>query len=278
MVTPSSDVAKAAVVCQQGRTAQRGTAANTSKKLREFFNAADAGDIQKVLQLLNAGVSVNASFQRDESELSGKTALMIASSRGYSEMVEKLLSRGADVNRKHYSGETALMFAADSGDVNTIKTLLGAGADPNAKVLSFHAGELTPLTITINSRHEQRFEVAKILLEAKAEVNFKGRFAMSPLMHALEDLEMVKLLIEHGADVNQKNFRGATALMASAVGRDPSVVKYLIEKGADVNARDIDGTTALMGAEYERQQRMVDSQERDEIIRVLKRAQAASKP
>lgn len=39
---------------------------------------------------------------------------------------------------------------------------------------------------------------------------------MSPLMQALEDLEMVKLLIASGADVNKKNFRGATALMGAA--------------------------------------------------------------
>src|SRR5688500_3974977 len=80
MVTPQSDVAKAAAARQQqGNTAPRGTAANRSKKLREFFNAAQAGDTKKTLQLLDAGVNVNASFQRDDSELSGKTALMIAS-------------------------------------------------------------------------------------------------------------------------------------------------------------------------------------------------------
>ena len=53
-------------------------------------------------------------------------------------------------------------------------------------------------------------------------------------------------------------------------------MKYLIEKGADVNARDSDGTTALICAEDER--RMFDRQERDEIIQVLKRAHAGSKP
>lgn len=268
MLTPLSDIAEA----------QRRTSSNGSKQLKEFFNATHTGDTKKVLELLNAGVDVNASFERDDSELSGKTALMIASSGGYSDLVEKLISRGADVHRKHYSGETALMFAADGGDVSTIKALLRAGADPNAKVVSAHAGELTPLTITINTRHERRFEVAKILLAAKAQVNFEGPFIMSPVMHALEDLEMVKLLIAHGADVNQANFRGATPLMGAAVGRDVSVVKYLIEKGANVNARDKDGHTALMAAESERQRDTFYSRERDEIIQVLKRARAGSKP
>ena len=249
---------------------------NTSKKIQELIQAAAAGDISKVRRVLNTGVSIDARYARDDSEFSGKTALMVASSRGYSELVRDLIRRGASVNLKHYSGETALMFAADSGNENTIKALLGAGADPNATVGTPHAGELTPLSITINTDHPQRYEIAKILLAAKAEVNPKGRFFMSPLMHALMDLEMVKLLIMHGADVNQKNFRGMTPLMGAAGGRNVSVVRYLIEKGADVNARDRDGYTALTYAENTRT--MFGAEERDEIIQVLKRAQAGLKP
>jgi ankyrin repeat protein len=256
--------------CQQSK--------NSANKVRELIHAAAAGDSSKVLQLLNSGVNVNAAFERDDSELSGMTALMAASSRGHSELVQLLIKRGANVNLKHYSGTTALMSAAGSGDESTVKALLDAGADVNAKVLSPHAGEFTPLTTTINTDHPQRFEIARILLAAKAEVNPKGPFVMSPLMHALEDLEMVKLLIAHGADINQKNFRGATPLMGAAVGRNVAVVKYLIEKGADVKARDKDGYTALMGAENERTRTMFYAEERDEIIRVLKRAEARVKP
>ena len=95
-------------------------------------------------------------------------------------------------------------------------------------------------------------------------------------MHALKDFEMVKLLIDHGADVNQKNFRGATALMAAAGAGTPALVKYLIEKGADVKARDQDGYTALMYAE--RDDSMLHVEERDEIIKALKRAEAGAKP
>ena len=247
-----------------------------SRKVRELINAAAAGDTSKVLQILNSGVNVNATFAREESELSGKTALMAAASRGHSVLVQALIKRGATVELKHYSGQTALMFAAYSGNESTIRALLEAGADVNATVVSPHAGEFTPLTITINTDHPQRFEIVRILLAAKAEVNPKGRFFVSPLMHALEDLEMVKLLVANGADVNQKNFRGATPLMGAAVGKDAAVVKYLIEKGADVKARDQDGHTALMAAEN--QQTMVHAEERDEIIQVLRKAQAESKP
>ena len=249
---------------------------NRSGKVRELISAAAAGDTSKVMQILNSGVNVNATFARDDSELSGKTALMAAAARGRSDLVQTLIKRGATVNLKHYSGETALMFAAGSGNVSTVKALLDAGADVDVIVGSPHAGEFTPLSVAIHTDHPQRFEIARILIAAKAVVNPKAPFVISPLMHALEDLEMVKLLIDHGADVNQKNFRGATALMGAAVGRDPAVVRFLIEKGADVKARDQDGNTALMAAES--QQTMVHVEERDEIVKLLKRAEAGAKP
>ena len=71
-------------------------------------------------------------------------------------------------------------------------------------------------------------------------------------MPTVGNLEMVKLLIANGAEVNQKNFRGGTALMAAAVDGIPSVLRYLLQQGADVNASDKDGTTALMCAEGRR--------------------------
>jgi ankyrin repeat protein len=168
------------------------------------------------------------------------------------------------------------MLAADNGDPKIIKALLGAGANPNVIAVSFHAGEITPLIRAINSDSEHRVEVARMLISAGAQINPKGKFLASPLMHAVRDLELVKLLIANGADVNQKNFRGATALMAAAVGGTVSVVRYLLEQGADVNARDKDGTTALMGAEIQRDE--FGASDREEIIQVLRRAQAQSRP
>jgi ankyrin repeat protein len=265
----------AVLACLSDVTTARQQSRNSSR-VRQLVQAAYAGDTTKVLQLLNARVDVNATFDRVESELSGKTALMAASTRGHSDLVQTLIKRGANVNLKHRSGETALMFAAGSGSESTVKALLQAGADVNVIVGSPHAGEFTPVSVAIHTDHPQRFEIVRILIAAKAVLNPKDPFFVSPLMHALEDLEMVKLLVEHGADVNQKNFRGATALMGAAVGKDPAVVKYLIEKGADVKARDQDGNTALMAAEYERT--TIYSEERDEIIRVLKRAEAGIKP
>jgi ankyrin repeat protein len=49
-------------------------------------------------------------------------------------------------------------------------------------------------------------------------------------MPTVGNLEMVKLLIANGPEVNQKNFRGGTALMAAAVDGIPSVLRYYFSK------------------------------------------------
>lgn len=272
IVTPQGGAVTAAPTGEQSKKVQRSStsaAKNKAKQVRELMNAAANGDSRKVFEILDSGLNVDVTFERDESEFSGMTVLMVASKRGYPEMVEALIKRGANVNLKRYVGDTPLMLAAGSDNVKTVSLLLKAGADPNVKEISPHAGELTPLTLAINLSTQHRIEIAEILLAAGAEINPRGNFFMSPLMQAVEDLEMVKLLIAHGADVNQKNFRGATALMGAAAAGPASVVKYLIEKGADVNARDKDGTTALMAAEH--RQALFDPSQRDEIIQVLKR-------
>lgn len=274
LLSGSSNASAAGEQTKGQRTSR--TARNRSQQVRELMNAAARGDNRKVVQLLDNGLNVNVSFPPDESEFSGMTALMVASLHGYGELVEELIKRGADVNLKRYVGDTALMFAARNGNVKTVNALLRAGANPNATVMSPHAGEITPLTGAINSDSPNRVEIAKILIGANAEINPRGDFFASPLMNAVDDLEIVKLLIVSGAEVNQKNFRGATALMIAAGAGTPSVVRYLLEKGADVNARDGEGNTVLAYAEDRRE--LFDPSRRDEIIQVLRKAQAESKP
>ena len=59
---------------------------------------------------------------------------------------------------------------------------------------------------------------------------------------------MVRLLLDHDADINGVNGRGQTPLMSAATNNQDEIVKMLLEHGAQVMKQDEDGDTALMRA------------------------------
>src|SRR6185503_1738484 len=59
------------------------------QQIRELITAADSGNTRKARQILDKGLNVDVSFPKDDSELSGMTALMVASSRGYPGLVQE---------------------------------------------------------------------------------------------------------------------------------------------------------------------------------------------
>jgi hypothetical protein len=90
----------------------------------------------------------------------------------------------------------------------------------------------------------------KSLLDNGADINEKDAYGKTALMKAVEkgDIDTVKTLLDRGADTNIKTDRGGTALLAAAYGGHTAVIQALLEKGAEVNAKDMFGTTALMVA------------------------------
>jgi len=62
------------------------------------------------------------------------------------------------------------------------------------------------------------------------------------------DTERVKDLIHQGADINQRDDNGRTALMFAVINMHYETMKVLLEYGADVQARSNEGGTALMAA------------------------------
>lgn len=86
-------------------------------------------------------------------------------------------------------------------------------------------------------------EELKSIKKIAHQIYSEARKQYNPLF-----LDMLKLLIENGANVNQKDFAGQTALHKAALtprGETLELMKYLIAKGADVNVQDLEGNTPL---------------------------------
>jgi ankyrin repeat protein len=136
--------------------------------------------------------------------------------------------------------------AANAGDITKVKELINKGADVN-NTKGFN--KTTPLMSAIMGG-EKSIEAVKILLEKGANVNDKDSEDMSPLLWAVYtgNVEELKLLISKGADVNAKNIHGMTPLLgAFTLGSDGAKIlaEPLINAGADVNV-NTRGVTPLL--------------------------------
>lgn len=145
-----------------------------------------------------------------------------------------------------------LLVACESGNAAEVRKLLAAGVDPNARRNS----GATALSYAVAGRHA---DVVRALLDAKADPN-RTSFGLAPLFLAAEnsDVEIIKLLLKAGANVNEplqavdedmKVRNGDTALIASASpGVSAAATQALLAAGANVNARADNGKTAVMQA------------------------------
>ena len=119
-----------------------------------------------------------------------------------------------------------LFSVARAGDVSKMSAALLAGANANAKTKKPGIGGITLLIIASGLGH---VEVVKLLLENGADVNTNNDIGISALMAASSKgfVKVVKLLLEKGADVNAKNDDNLTALSIASVMGFPEVVKLL---------------------------------------------------
>ena len=85
-----------------------------------------------------------------------------------------------------------------------------------------------------------------MLHELEAHAAGRGDEGNTPLVLAARDVkpDVLKVLIDAGADVNTANDNGVTALMNAARDEDIEKVRLLLHAGADVNAKDKEGETA----------------------------------
>lgn len=107
-------------------------------------------------------------------------------------------------------------------------------------------------------------EKIKVLLSedsSYASASSGGYYPTSALLNAVdnENLEIVQLLIEYGANLESKDTWGRTALIDSAMKANLELVKLLLDAGANKNAQDYDGVTALSAAMSKEYSEIIDA-------------------
>jgi len=90
-------------------------------------------------------------------------------------------------------------------------------------------------------------DIVKILIEKGANINYRGIYGDTSLnlVSIKGHLEIMKYLIDNGANIESKNENGNTPLSLAVKWSHVEIVKFLIEKGANINVKDINGNTPL---------------------------------
>jgi ankyrin repeat protein len=237
-----ADVRTVRLLLEKGADANATNTAGVTALMRA------AGDYDKVRLLLQYGAHPNT-----KSAL-GNTALMIAT-RTYpsAKTVDALLKQGADIKATNVFGASAILTAGASGDTDTLRLLLRHGADVNAAPARSFEG-----VIWGGGRSALGWAAllgdqvsAKLLLENGASINSGEGFG-SPLSQAVwhNEKNMVKFLLEHGADPNQRDRTADFTALHWAASTDyakSDIAELLLAHGADVNVEGGEPVDALMG-------------------------------
>jgi len=218
---------------------ERGADVNTQRNngRSPLTEACDRGVLDIVSLLLKHGSLVNMC------DITGWTPLFYASCEGHITIVKHLLDAGADVSLTADNGESCLVRPAYNGHIDVVLELVSAGADVNLREYDAR----TPLMAAVQKGHA---DVLTTLLDNGADTELRDNAGRTTLFHAIHEtvchgLNVVQLLVHHGAKVNVQNVDGKTPLHVAVERQQSEVVVFLLNAGADVGLTDVWRNTPL---------------------------------
>lgn len=237
-----------------------------------IHDAASRGDVAEIRRLLTTDPAL-----RDARDDRGLTPLHIAAAQGRREAAEILLAAGAEIDAKDRNDQTPLLLSAWGGQAEMVRLLLDKGADPalsdaigwtglHASAFEGHLDCVRllalPSLIELASRNGDRplhwainrghLEIMRLLVEKGADSEAAGARGLKPLPLAVElgQTGIVDFLLDRGGDpLGTDPVHGRTLLHRAALRNKPDVAARLLDTGIDANAADRHGRTALDWAE-----------------------------
>jgi ankyrin repeat protein len=213
--------------------------------------AVEAGDAAAATEALRQGANVDA-------RAGDRTALMVASLRNSVDVMEVLLTAGADLGLRDILSFTALILAAMGLGGESIRLLLANGADANVADRDLKTPLMWMVDTQLHSRETS--ESVKLLVDGGAAPNSQDSLGRTALMWAATGLSLgavrgivLKSLVDNGVDVNKTDVNRETAMFSLVryidfvldVRKGAALIKVLLDAGAEPNARNAQHQTPL---------------------------------
>ena len=203
---------------------------------KQIFTAVASNDIDAVTQMLANDHTLL--YQKNEKQ---HTPLHIAAARGHTKMARLLLKSGADVNGQNQGWEwRPIVCAAWNNHIGIVKLLIAHGAD-----VTESGGN--PVHFAGQRQHKQ---ICRLLIDAGAIDNLVKNSDPNVLQtfraaYKFDKKQLSKLLKLHPELANSKDVHGRTPLHEACTNGDMEIVKLLIESGANVNTKNDNNQSPL---------------------------------
>jgi len=217
--------------------------------------AARDGRIESAKVLLAAGAEI------EHTDANGITPLLMAITNNHVDMARFLIDRGANVKVVDWYGRTPLWASIELRNMDVDSSTFENGVD-RAPVLDL-IKVLLDKGVDVNARTKEVPPIRRQMLRVTGDLSWVDFTGQTPFLRAAlaADLEVMRLLLAHGADPKITAYGGTTALMAAAgvnwvvdqtsddgPAARLEAVKFCYDLGMSVNDTNSMGITALMGA------------------------------
>ena len=210
------------------------------------------GDLAKVKECLKDGAEIDTKSIDDN-----MTPLLYAGYKNRKDIVKYLIEKGADKNAISHSGRNLIIYAVQHDELSLTKYLIDHGVN----LVSFERDSKDALFVAVK---DGNLEIVKYLLPKFKHINRYYYINIDTfdsvktnlLITAIQNnhIEIAKLLLKHGADINQKNSRGETAVLTAMRKKHYSFAKELLKLRAKSEVVDIGGNTVLSYALHAKQE------------------------
>ncbi|XP_048247996.1 ankyrin repeat domain-containing protein 50-like isoform X1 [Haliotis rufescens] len=209
---------------------------------RDLYVASRRGNLEEVKRVLSRDIDVNCRWGQWS-----WTPVTTAARWGHSDVVELLVSKGADVSLVDKDGDNILRLACMGGHLETVEFVLSLNV---VDINSRGGGSQTPVMTAAEWRHR---DVVELLVSKGADVSLVDVNGDNILHWACRagHLATVKFVLSlNVVDINSRGWGSRTPVMRAALRRHRDVVELLVSKGADVSLVDEDGDNTLHLACY----------------------------